>query len=117
MSAVTDPLDRTDVGCFDFDGNPISMREWSALNEDPARKRVALDHIGDVEISTIWIGIDLVAAHRRPRVYETAVFNADGHVIVLARYSTREEAIEGHKRALLAERHVGWFRIYPEEAE
>lgn len=65
-------------------------------------------HVGDEEIngkriSTVWLGLN----HQRddcepPLIFETMVFGEDGYMrdIYCERYSTWQEAEEGHKRAV-----------------
>lgn len=94
---------------YDYDGNPISIEEWSLLLEarhqtinsiDPnlTRWRVGLDQIGDTRISTVWIGLN----HRwdggqPPLIFETLV-ERDGDEIDMQRYSTHQQALAGHQR-------------------
>jgi len=55
---------------------------------------------GKVFVSTIFLGIDHNFGGGKPLVFETMIFGGK-HDLYQERYSTYEEAIEGHKRAVL----------------
>jgi hypothetical protein len=57
-------------------------------------KQISLNVIGDVEISTVKLNSAAVAGDQ----YETCVFYESGKSNVVARYPTRERAIQGHNR-------------------
>ena len=57
-------------------------------------KQISLNVIGDVEISTVKLNSAAVAGDQ----YETCVFYEDGRSRVVARYPSRERAIQGHNR-------------------
>lgn len=103
---MTDPLDDLDdhfegLGVYDIDGNPISFREWFAMRErDPESIRVARTEIDDVIVSTVHLGINHSYMLRDPPlIFETLVFGSDldGEMY---RYSTKEDAEEGHERVV-----------------
>jgi hypothetical protein len=81
------------------DGVPVpcdDLLEWGRWMQT-AKRHVALDWIGDVKVSTVFLGLDHQFASGPPLIYETMVFggpldqNQD-------RYSTREEAEQGHQK-------------------
>ena len=84
---------------YDREGQPMPMREWGERLDDPAYKHVAVTAVGaDVEVSTVWLGIN----HRfigqgPPVIFETMVFGGelDGYC---ERYTTLEAAEAGHER-------------------
>lgn len=112
------------VGYYDRQGNRITMDRWCELNRDPECKRVAATYIGNLWISTVWLGMN----HRfmpddgtgLPIIFETMVFadeQSSPHsyssdpddpiaqrmhpelrdaVGLQLRYATEEEAIRGH---------------------
>ncbi len=83
---------------YDWDGNPIDgVMEWAKKCEDPDYKRVALDRVGDKEVSTVWLGLDHNFGNGPPLIFETMVFGDDGEEDV-RRYSTKDEAERGHAR-------------------
>ena len=81
------------------DGLPIPEDDslaWSLWFET-ADRRVALTKMGDVEVSTVFLGIDHSFGGGPPLLYETLVFGGplDGE---MERYSTLQEAEAGHQR-------------------
>jgi hypothetical protein len=102
---------------YDRDGNPMPedwyrkdryadrFAEWYATS-----KRVGSTTVGDVRVSTVWLGLDH-AYHGlqgvpAPLIFETMIFGGkwDGEC---DRYSTEEAAMRGHLAAVDALR-VGW---------
>jgi hypothetical protein len=84
--------------CYDRDGRPISFETWIELDKEE-NKRVAFDQIEpDVWVSTVWLGLnhqfDPVGP---PIIFETMVFGGE-HDQDQERYSTEEDALEGHRR-------------------
>jgi hypothetical protein len=74
---------------------------WARWMEDPASsetlsRRVALDQLGQIEISTVFLGIDHQWREGPPILFETMVFE-NGEAGDCARYSTWEEAEDGHR--------------------
>lgn len=85
---------------YDRDGKPMTMKQWERLTRDEY-KRVAYDTVGDVAISTIWLGIDHQFGEGPPLIFETMIFGIDSDLDQEQwRYSTEAEAIAGHKRAM-----------------
>ena len=83
---------------YNREGQPMPMREWSARFDDLAYKHVGMDVVGDVEISTVWLGID----HRflgegPPVIFETMVFGGELDEWC-ERYTTLEAAEAGHEQ-------------------
>jgi len=68
----------------------LEWMEW--LTADPTRARVALTAVGNVEVSTVFLGFTM-----RPGglVFETMVFGGKFDK-VQRRYSTWDEAVAGH---------------------
>lgn len=100
--------DAVDDRHFDRKGNPISMRDWARLlhwqENGDWYKRVGLTMVGQYRISTVWLGLDhgLGKPFDQLAIFETMVFDDSGENRDLdldqRRYSTEEEAIEGHRR-------------------
>lgn len=85
---------KTPVPCEDT----IAWGHWFQAGTD--RRRVAKDTIDGVDVSTVFLGLD----HRHmgegpPLLFETMIFGGK-HDQYCDRYSTYDEAIEGHKRAV-----------------
>ncbi len=86
---------------------PCSLRRWSDQLEYMHRtntKHVARDEVNGRLISTVWIGLDhsfqLNSEH--PLVFETMIFDdiTTGDELYMERYTTWQEAEEGHKKAI-----------------
>lgn len=93
---------------LDLDGTPIeceNLLEWSAWYEK-ADRTVAKTKIGDVTVSTVFLSTDHSFNHGPPILYETMIFGGENDQFQ-ERYTTREEAEEGHRIAVeLASRSV-----------
>lgn len=63
-----------------------------------ADRRVSVDEIGDARISTVFLGLDH-SWSSRPLWFETRIFGGP-HDQHQDRYSTWEEAISGHEKAI-----------------
>jgi hypothetical protein len=81
---------------YDRAGKPITMEEWAALLGDHDYRRVAFDKIGDVEASTVWLGLDMSHHGTAGIVFETMVFGGDALDQECERYSSEEQAVLGH---------------------
>ena len=107
------------VKCYDKDGTQITMRQWAHLLEDDLEyKIVAQDHPApNVMVSTVWLGLDHNYSHEGPPIiFETMVFwgNWSGDDDYQQRYSTMEQALEGHAHALEWVRNIVEIRGLPE---
>ncbi len=82
---------------------PCTLHEWGQMYhtiEGQQRRKVAFDDIGEIQVSTVFLGLDHNHFGGRPLLFETMVFNGNGNDIYCERYSTWKEAEEGHKTAL-----------------
>lgn len=73
-----------------------NVREWGTwLERNPDVRRVALDTIGDAEVSTVFLAVDHAFHGGSPVLWETMVFGGplDGEQ---GRYTSRAEAARGH---------------------
>jgi len=70
--------------------------EWGKFFQDSDRRRVARTEIGDVLVSTVFLGIDHRWGDGPPLIFETMVFGGELDQ-EMDRYSTWEEAIKGHE--------------------
>jgi hypothetical protein len=75
-----------------------SLKEWAQTFEE-ADRRVASDEVGDVRVSTVFLGLDHGFGSDVPIVFETMVFGGalDQEQV---RYATYDEAEAGHKAML-----------------
>jgi hypothetical protein len=86
---------------YDDAGTPIatdhiSMARWLTNK----RRRVAGDQIGTLSVSTVFLGINHQWGAGPPILWETMVFGLPSDVDeIQLRYSSRADALEGHKRA------------------
>ena len=77
----------------------VDCGKW--LEENPERKAVKQEHIDDIFISTVFLGLD----HAWPKndiipvLWETMIFGGE-HDQYMDRYTSIEDAIEGHQTAL-----------------
>jgi hypothetical protein len=97
------------------------MRRWYILNEDnkpimaasvieaakwleknPEKKAVKQEHVGDIYVSTVFLALDHSLpwdADKTPVLWETIIFGGE-HDQYQERYTSYEDALEGHKKAL-----------------
>lgn len=86
---------------------PCSHMEWAEQQREDMRgsntKHIAQETVDDKWVSTVWLGLN----HNwfdigPPLIFETMVFEHKdyGHQIYCERYSTWQQAEEGHKRAV-----------------
>ena len=90
---------------YDRDGRPIGRVEWQLLlMSGEGYERIAETTIGDVYVSTVWLGLNHAAyVGEPPLIFETMIFGGcdDGYQ---CRYSSESAAIEGHETT------VAWQR-------
>jgi len=74
------------------------LMKWARWFET-ANRRVKKTKIGETEISTVFLGLDLQYGKGKPLIFETMIFGGklDGEA---DRYSTWEEAEKGHKKMI-----------------
>lgn len=72
--------------------------EWAKLFERKNRT-IAFNEIDGVRVSTVFLGIDHSYGDGEPLLFETMVFGGD-HDGFCDRYSTKKEAVKGHKRVV-----------------
>lgn len=87
-------------GNFDFDGNPISFWEWTALFAHRDR-HVAVTAVAEgIEVSTVWMGIDYgFGRTESPLIYETMIFGGARHGDQW-RTPNRDAALAAHDQAV-----------------
>lgn len=79
---------------YDRSGKPITLEEWR--DSDRAARRVALDKVGEYEVSTVWLGLDHQFGGGPPLIFETMIFGSGPLDNEMRRYSTEAEALAGH---------------------
>lgn len=73
---------------------------WARWIETAKEKRILKrDQIGDLLVSTVFLGLDYDFTHTKPILWETMVFKKNGKSDddYFSRYSTKEEALKGHE--------------------
>jgi len=76
----------------------IEAAEW--LENNPERKAVKQEHIGDIFISTVFLGLDHSWNSDVPVLWETMIFGGPNDQEYQERYTSYEDAVEGHKVAV-----------------
>lgn len=86
---------------------PCSMKEWASQLEEMReknKKHVDETTINGKWVSTVWLGLDhqFYETGKHPHIFETMIHDekADKWMNYEERYSTWQEAEEGHKRAV-----------------
>ena len=91
---------------LDENGNPekkTSLFGWAIwMGENNMKRMILKDYPNDhVMVSTVFLGIDhSLPGDKEPLLFETMIFEDGKSWDYQERYSTREKAIEGHKRAV-----------------
>lgn len=101
---------KTPVPCSDL----MRWGEWMEKNS----RQVALSHLSTCRVSTVFLGLDHAFGGGPPILFETMVFGTiENHELdeYCVRYSTWEEAEEGHKRIVESARQID--RMINVEAE
>ena len=78
---------------------PASLMEWAQWYET-ADRHVAKDQIGDVKISTVFLGMDHQFSEGEPLIFETMIFGGE-HDQYQDRCSTWDQAEAQHAEAVL----------------
>ena len=90
---------------LDASGLPLrcdDLMTWAKWHDTPQRI-IARDEIGDVLVSTVFMGLDAGMGTRTPLFFETLVFRGE-HNDMSDRYATRDEALAGHREIVQAVR-------------
>ncbi len=90
-----------------------SVEQWSDQYEKMARtdtKHVAEDIVNECLVSTVWLGANHNYFGGEPLLFETMVFQGAGsNDIYCERYSTWEQAVEGHEKTIQWVKELGEF--------
>lgn len=93
---------------LDKDGNPLlepDLVKWamwlehSHVSPDKDNRIVERDHIGDVRVSTVFLGLDYNFGEGPPVLWETMIFGGE-HDQYTRRYDSRTDALAGHVKAV-----------------
>lgn len=77
-------------------GDPRHVAMWSYEHGVGPQRRVDRTTIGDVRVSTVFLGVDHGHGSDRPILFETMIFGGERHE-EQRRYCTWQEAEEGHR--------------------
>jgi hypothetical protein len=85
------------------DKKPIlvdDFMEYALWMNDPKNVIIEKTNIGDIQVSTVFLGIDIGGFWHKgsPLVFETMIFGGEMDTTKW-NYETWEEAVEGHKKA------------------
>lgn len=75
----------------------LEASQW--LEDNDHRRIVKRDEIGDILVSTVFLGLDHAWNSDVPVLWETMIFGGE-HNQYQERYTSHEDALEGHKKAL-----------------
>lgn len=82
-----------------FDENDTIIEEslnvWWEFYKDIERRRIGYDIIGNITVSTVFIGLNHSCYNDEPALFESTIFE-NGNEKYCKRYYTWEEAQEGH---------------------
>jgi hypothetical protein len=86
----------------DHSYRPCSNEEWGSQFSNFEKRCVSKEKVNEWEVSTIWFGLNMnIFSQTNPLVFETMVFKDDNYIeIYHDRYSTWDEAVEGHQKAI-----------------
>lgn len=96
---------------YDRKGVEICFCEWNEIkrweheNKDRCYTTLAYESMDECDVSTVWLGNDHQFGDGPPLIFETMIFAADEDSELSEwqnRYSTEEEAFEGHKKVVEA---------------
>jgi hypothetical protein len=88
---------------YDPKGRPMSMRRWaqSMGNERHVGESILRIRGRWYRVSTVWLGLDHSFFGGPPLIFETMIFGGDRDTdLMMWRYSTADEAMRGHVRAV-----------------
>jgi hypothetical protein len=84
---------------FDREGKPITLWEWAAIMESGQDRHVADDMVGDVHVSTVWLGLNHNWGPGPPLIFETMVFGGVRDEDCW-RYPSQAAALAGHDQVV-----------------
>ncbi len=84
------------------DNQPVAVSVTEAaqwMEDNPERKAVKQDHVDDVFVSTVFLGLDHSWSNKGLILWETMIFGGINDQYQ-ERYNSYEDALEGHQRAI-----------------
>jgi len=104
---------------YDRQGKPLTTDEWVNMSErrSPDYKRVAQTQVGQLWVSTVWLGLDHnwspPGKTHVPLIFETMVFGPGSWTdLWMDRYPTELAALAGHDQAVAwaRDKNHGWTK-------
>lgn len=79
--------------------NTKNLEIWGRFFENLDNRKVAYDKVGNIIISTVFLGIDhsILDEIESPILFETAIIKGDD-IEIEERYTSYEKVIEGHNK-------------------
>lgn len=87
---------------LDNNNKPVAKPVFEAaqwLEDNDHRRTVKRDEIGDILVSTVFLGLDHAWDSGTPVLWETMIFGGE-HNQYQERYTSHKDALEGHEKAL-----------------
>jgi hypothetical protein len=75
----------------------LEAAKW--MEKNPEKRIVKQEYIGDIHVSTVFLGLDHGWKSSVPILWETMIFGGE-HDQYQERYTSYEDAVEGHKVAV-----------------
>jgi hypothetical protein len=88
---------------LDADGQPVAEHDLALWVKwfTTAQRRIGLEQVGEVEVSTVFIGCDhRFVSEGGPILWETMTFGPGPWDGWCWRYTSREDAVRGHVRVV-----------------
>jgi hypothetical protein len=91
---------------YNINTNPLIDRmHWATYREELGENIVIKqENIGNYEVSTVYVGLDMGLFNPLPLIFETMIFcdDADDPLYLWQeRYTYKDQALEGHERAVI----------------
>jgi hypothetical protein len=106
---------------YDRGGFSISQLRWTHLFQDKSYQVVRQTMIGDVMVSTVWLGLDHGHGDGPPIIFETMVFGPKHVFEEQYRYATEADALAEHRKIVaqlrLVERAVSGENVDRADAD
>lgn len=96
---------------YDMEGKALPMVWWAKRFEQIEGRRIGRTKVWPGwTVSTVLVGIDMSFGLGPPKIFETMVFHpgTGGLEAAVERYSTKEEALQGHRRMV---RRFRWMVV------
>lgn len=78
-----------------------SLEEWIAFMKSAANRIIEQKQVGDLQVSTIFTGMDRHFGNRQKLLFETTVFGLKDNLQPCWRSSTWNQAVKEHRRLVL----------------